>query len=75
LLLKLPNGEGWRFRISGGELGVEESVYLGDGSLRRSEQLVISGVVRDTPAEIGWAFEQINAPATSRPNAMAAETP
>jgi uncharacterized heparinase superfamily protein len=75
LLLKLPNGEGWRFRISGGELGVEESVYLGDGSLRRSEQLVISGVVRDTPTEIGWAFEQINAPATSRPNAMAAETP
>jgi len=75
LLLKLPNGEGWRFRISVGEVGVEESVYLGDGSVRRSEQLVISGFVRDTPAEVGWAFEPIGAPAVTRPNAMAAETP
>src|SRR5262249_49921559 len=29
VLLKLPGGEGWRFRAGGGTLEVEESVYLG----------------------------------------------
>ena len=29
ILLKLPGGEGWRFRAGGGVLDVEESVYLG----------------------------------------------
>jgi len=59
ILLKLPGGEGWRFRAGGGELSVEESVYLGSGVVRRTEQLVISGVVRESPAEVAWVFEQI----------------
>ncbi|HWA68969.1 MAG TPA: heparinase II/III family protein [Rhizomicrobium sp.] len=59
ILLKLPGGEGWRFRAGGGELAVEESVYLGGPVVRRSEQLVISGATKDTPAEIAWVFEQI----------------
>jgi uncharacterized heparinase superfamily protein len=59
ILLKLPNGEGWRFRCGGGELSVEESVYLGSGQVRRTEQLVITGNVRDAAAEIAWVFEQI----------------
>ena len=59
ILLKLPNGEGWRFRAGGGELAVEESVYLGGETVRRAEQLVITGQVRDTPAEAAWVFEQI----------------
>ena len=29
ILLKLPSGEGWRFRAGGGAAGLEESVYLG----------------------------------------------
>jgi uncharacterized heparinase superfamily protein len=59
ILLKLPNGEGWRFRAGGGTLEVEESVYLGGAVVRRSEQLVISGTMKNGPAEIAWAFEQI----------------
>jgi uncharacterized heparinase superfamily protein len=59
ILLKLPGGEGWRFRAGGGNLEVEESVYLGGPTVRRAEQLVISGVTRDAPAEIAWVFEQI----------------
>jgi uncharacterized heparinase superfamily protein len=59
VLLKLPNGEGWRFRAGGGELTVEESVYLGGQVVRRGEQLVIGGTMRDGPAEIAWVFEQI----------------
>ena len=59
ILLKLPGGEGWRFRAGGGEISVEESIYLGGDMVRRSEQLVISGVVRESPAEVAWVFEQI----------------
>jgi uncharacterized heparinase superfamily protein len=59
ILLKLPNGEGWRFRAGGGELTVEESIYLGGDTLRRTEQLVVTGQVRDTPVETAWVFEQI----------------
>ena len=59
ILLKLPGGEGWRFRGGGGTLEVEESVYLGGPVVRRAEQLVISGQMKDAPAEIAWVFEQI----------------
>ena len=64
VLLKLPGGEGWRFRAGGGELNVEESVYLGGDVVRRAEQLVVSGTLRRattdaSPAEIAWVFEQI----------------
>lgn len=61
VLLKLPNGDGWRFRCGGGTLSIEESVYLGTGSVRRTEQLVVTGTVKDEPAEIAWIFEQIGA--------------
>jgi len=59
ILLKLPGGEGWRFRAGGGVLEVEESVYLGGPVVRRAEQLVISGSTKNAPAEIAWVFEQI----------------
>jgi uncharacterized heparinase superfamily protein len=60
ILLKLPSGEGWRFR-HGGMISVEESVYVGQGSVRRAEQLVLSGFVKDDPVETAWTFEQIGA--------------
>ena len=59
ILLKLPGGEGWRFRAGGGQLEVEESVYLGADMVRRTEQLVINGSIKDSPAEIAWVFEQV----------------
>ena len=59
ILLKLPNGEGWRFRAGGGELDVEESIYVGGETVRRTEQLVVRGKVRESPVEAAWVFEQI----------------
>ena len=59
ILLKLPGGEGWRFRAGGGSLDVEESVYLGGPTVRRAEQLVVTGTMKEAPAEIAWVFEQI----------------
>jgi uncharacterized heparinase superfamily protein len=61
IILKLANGEGWRFRASGGQLAIEESVYLGSGALRKAEQIVVMAAVKDQPVEIGWLFEQIGA--------------
>jgi uncharacterized heparinase superfamily protein len=61
VLLKLPGGEGWRFRSGGGTLAIEESIYLGGETARPCEQLVISGAVGSEPVEIGWVFEQIGA--------------
>jgi uncharacterized heparinase superfamily protein len=58
ILLKLPNGEGWRFR-TGAHLTVEESVYLGGETVRRTDQLVLTGAVKDQPVETAWIFEQI----------------
>ena len=60
VLLKLPGGEGWRFR-SGNPVAIEESVYLGSGAARRTDQLVLSGVVTNEPVEIAWVFERIAA--------------
>jgi len=59
ILLKLPGGEGWRFRAGGGHLELEESVYLGGPTVRRTEQLVISGITKDASAEIAWVFEHV----------------
>ena len=47
ILLKLPGGEGWRFRAGGGELDVEESIYLGGEAVRRAEQLVVQGTTSE----------------------------
>jgi uncharacterized heparinase superfamily protein len=58
-ILKLPNGEGWRFR-SDTTATLDESVYLGSGNLRRTEQIIIAGAVREVPVEIGWTFEQMS---------------
>jgi uncharacterized heparinase superfamily protein len=58
VLLKLPNGDGWRFRANAPAV-VEESVYLGGDTLRRTEQLVLSGTVADSPVDVAWIFEHI----------------
>ncbi len=59
ILLKLPSGEGWRFR-SGVPASIEESVYLGGGEqVRRAEQIVLTGAVKDNQVEVAWVFEQI----------------
>jgi uncharacterized heparinase superfamily protein len=59
VILKLPNGEGWRFRCGAGALAIEESIYFGGGAARRAEQLVVSGEVGEEPVECAWLFEQV----------------
>ena len=60
VLLKLPSGEGWRFHASIGPVGIEESIYLGGEAVRRSDQIVLQGAIRDQPFRLSWAFEQVS---------------
>lgn len=59
-LLRLPSGQGWRLRASGGTIGLAESVYLGDGQrIRRAAQLVLTGALGPDGARIKWAFTRV----------------
>ncbi|MGC8534779.1 MAG: heparinase II/III family protein [Rhizomicrobium sp.] len=60
LLLKLPGGEGWRFRCSG-EPTIEDSLYVGSEAPRRCEQIVLTGEVGSETLELVWMFERISA--------------
>lgn len=64
-LIRLADGNGWRLRANNGVLSIEESVYLGtgDGIVRRSEQVVINGILDSDQAHTNWALKEIpNAP-------------
>lgn len=52
-------GMGFRFRASGAELSLEESVYLGqNGPPRRTEQLVLSGRTDGDETVVKWALRK-----------------
>jgi uncharacterized heparinase superfamily protein len=60
VVLMLPDRNGWRFSARGGRLRLEDSVYLlGRGGPRRTQQIVISGVVGH-PDRINWTFKRID---------------
>jgi uncharacterized heparinase superfamily protein len=69
-LLRLPRGAGWTFKVRGGALKLDESLYLGRrGEVRRSEQMVVSGATDGTKAAVNWSFTRIGGPgqATDKP--------
>jgi uncharacterized heparinase superfamily protein len=58
-LLKLPQGGGWRLRVQGGELSLADSIYLGQsGMVRRTQQLVVQGVIEDDTTQVKWALQK-----------------
>ena len=60
VLLRLSDGQGWRFRSSGAELAMESSVYLGRRDrIRRSQQIVLSTTSQPDGNAIKWAFRQV----------------
>lgn len=59
VLLKLPNGEGWCFHTDAGPVVIEEGVYFGADTIRRTDQLVVAGTVGEAPVSLSWAFEQV----------------
>lgn len=62
ILLRLPSGAGWRFNADGGNVGLEDSVYAGEGDIKRTRQIVVTGgVTAGGPrpgAAVRWAFRR-----------------
>ena len=58
VLLRLPSGSGWRLRADGVRIALEESIYLGGGSPRRAEQVVLHGL-QDGPQQVKWAITRL----------------
>ena len=57
-LLRLPSGVAWRLRAVGAEIGLGDSVYLGSGELRKTQQIVLSGSTGPSGATVRWAIRR-----------------
>jgi uncharacterized heparinase superfamily protein len=57
-LLRLAGGVAWRLRAAGAEMSLGESIYLGSGELRKTQQIVLSGMTGPNGATIRWALRR-----------------
>src|SRR6516165_9773898 len=57
-LFRLPSGVRWRLRAAGAEMSLGESVYLGSGEARKTQQVVLSGTVGADGAAVRWALRR-----------------
>ncbi len=56
-IIRLASGAGWRMRAVGGEVAIEDSVYLGRaGQMRRSQQIVVAVERPEADAAVKWVF-------------------
>jgi uncharacterized heparinase superfamily protein len=68
-LLRLASGAVWRLRAAGAEMGLGESIYLGTGELRKTQQIVLSGTTGPSGATVRWALRrETKPPDQARPN-------
>jgi uncharacterized heparinase superfamily protein len=57
-LLRLPSGAGFRLRAQGAQMSLGESVYLGAGEVKKSQQIVLAGHVGTQGATVQWAIRR-----------------
>ena len=56
VLLRLPSGAVWQMRAAGASIGIDESVYVGDGKTRRrTSQVALIGPIEDETT-VKWAL-------------------
>lgn len=61
VLLRTPRGGGWRFHARGGEISLDESVYLGrHGESRRCEQIVVACKIGAGDNKVNWSLKRID---------------
>lgn len=59
VLMRTAGGSEWRFVAVGGQMTLEESVYLGETDVpRRSMQIVVAGAPKEGGAQVKWAFQR-----------------
>jgi len=57
-ILRLASGVVWRLRAAGAEMTLGESVYLGSGKARKSQQVVLSGRTGQSGVAVRWAIRR-----------------
>ena len=58
VILRLRSGDGWILRADGAHMTLEESIYLGSGELRKTEQVVLTG--REGGSQhVKWAINKV----------------
>lgn len=62
-LLRLASGAVWRLRCAGAEINLGESVYLGSGDAKKTQQIVLSGTTGADGATVRWALRREPKPA------------
>ena len=62
VLLRLPSGLMWRLRATGAEVSLADSIYLGSGELKKTQQVVLTGVTGTNGASIRWALRRETRP-------------
>ena len=58
VVLRLPSGLTWRLRATGAELSLAESIYLGSGELKKTQQVVLTGTIGANGASVRWAIRR-----------------
>ncbi len=58
VLMRLRSGGGWILRADGAQLSLDESIYLGSGELRKTEQIVLTGR-EGGPQHVKWAIHKV----------------
>src|SRR5438067_1719169 len=61
-VLRLPSGAVWRVRATGAAMSLGESVYLGSGEAKKTQQIVLSGTTGPDGAVIRWALRRESRP-------------
>ena len=59
VLLRLPSGAGWRFAARGGDIRIDDSIYFGGPTPRRTRQVVVEGHAAVDGASVKWAFRRV----------------
>ncbi len=57
-LLRLPSGSRWRLRAAGAEMSLGDSIYLGSGEARKTQQVVLSGTAAPGGTTVRWAMRR-----------------
>ena len=59
VLLRLPSGAGWMFKVQGGSVALEDSVHCADGfTIRKTQQIVVRTNMDDLSLQLKWALKK-----------------
>ena len=58
VVLRMPSGSVWRLRAAGAEMALGESIYLGSGEARKTQQVILTGTAAPGGTTVRWALRR-----------------